>query len=266
MFSLGFFNPADSNARGHGPRYALIWAQVALSKSFLVGSLPNSWHLLRRRSSAQAFFSSGVTCIPPFQWRGHHEKQKSATHLSASTDKLGCTLLSKRGKPDRHGRLSDLWQGPNTAMDGCSGFSPDHQTASISNIQLACGLHRRGYPCRRINAWPAVQQKLRHSLRNAAAVFPQQKITGSVLADPCAFLHSSSSPDLRIVSSHIAFSGFPNDRLSSNVGASTHTVAVPSGILTRLSILLRGCYRIRRHLNGIFTCVYDTRLLSNCQS
>ena len=141
-------------------------------------------------------------------------------------------------------------------MDGCSGFSPDHQTASISNIQLACGLHRRGYPCRRINAWPAVQQKLRHSLRNAAAVFPQQKITGSVLADPCAFLHSSSSPDLRIVSSHIAFSGFPNDRLSSNVGASTHTVAVPSGILTRLSILLWGCYRIHRHLNGIFTCEY----------
>ena len=28
---------------------------------------------------------------------------------------------------------------PNTAMDGCSGFSPDHHTASISNIQLVCG-------------------------------------------------------------------------------------------------------------------------------
>jgi len=36
--------------------------------------------------------------------------------------------------------------------------------------------------------------------RNAAAVFPQQKITGSVLADPCAFPHLSSSPDLRITS------------------------------------------------------------------
>ena len=84
--------------------------------------------------------------------------------------------------------------------------------------------------------------------------FSATKITGSVLADPCAFPHSSSSPDLRIVSSHIAFSGFPNDRLSSNVGASTHTVAVPSGILTRFSILLRRCYRIRRHSNGIFTC------------
>ena len=40
-FFLGFFSPADSNVRGHGPRYALIWAQVALSKSFFVGVLPN---------------------------------------------------------------------------------------------------------------------------------------------------------------------------------------------------------------------------------
>ena len=65
-----------------------------------------------------------------------------ATYLSSSTDKLGCTLLSKRDRPNRCGRLSDLWQGgmPNTAMDGCSGFSPDHLTASISNIQLVCGL------------------------------------------------------------------------------------------------------------------------------
>ena len=35
----------------------------------------------------------------------------------------------------------------------------------------------------------------------AAAVFPQQKITGSVLADPCVFPHLSSSSDLRILSS-----------------------------------------------------------------
>ena len=37
--------------------------------------------------------------------------------------------------------------------------------------------------------------------RVAAAVFPQQKITGSVLADPCVFPHLSSSSDLRILSS-----------------------------------------------------------------
>ena len=74
--------------------------------------------------------------------------------------------------------------------------------------------------------------------RVAAAVFPQQKTTEPVLADPCVLPHLSSSPDLRIISSHTAFSDFSNDRLSSNVGASTHTVAVPSGIHTRFSILL----------------------------
>ena len=42
FFSLGGFSPADSNARGQGPRYALIWAQVALSKSFFVGIRPSS--------------------------------------------------------------------------------------------------------------------------------------------------------------------------------------------------------------------------------
>ena len=73
--------------------------------------------------------------------------------------------------------------------------------------------------------------------------------------------HLSSSPDLRIISSHTAFSDFSNDRLSSNVGASTHTVAVPSGTCTRFSILLWCCYHIHKHSNGIFTCevsIHDT--------
>ena len=113
-------------------------------------------------------------------------KQKSATHLSASTDKLGCTLLSKRERPDRCGRLSDFWQMPNTAMDGCSGFSPDHLAASISNIQLVCEKAKScSNPTNRV----------------AAAVFPQQKSHRPVLADPCVFPHLSSSSDLRILSS-----------------------------------------------------------------
>ena len=37
--------------------------------------------------------------------------------------------------------------------------------------------------------------------RAAAAVFPQQKTTGSVLADPSVLPHLSSSSDLRILSS-----------------------------------------------------------------
>ena len=48
--------------------------------------------------------------------------------------------------------------------------------------------------------------------------------------------------------------GSSNDRLSPCTAASTHTVAVPSGIHTWFPILLWGCYRVHRHLNGIFTC------------
>ena len=47
------------------------------------------------------------------------------------------------------------------------------------------------------------QQKSRNDPTNrvAAAVFPQQKTTESVLADSCVFPHLSSSSDLRILSS-----------------------------------------------------------------
>ena len=55
---------------------------------------------------------------------------------------------------------------------------------------------------RGIYAWTVTTKKLQQpAFRVAAAVFPQQKITGSVLADPSVFPHLSSSPDLRIVSS-----------------------------------------------------------------
>ena len=60
---------------------------------------------------------------------------------------------------------------PNTAMDGCSGFPPDHLTASISIIQLSA----------------QKQNAAATPYWAAAAVFPQQKITESVLADPCVF-------------------------------------------------------------------------------
>ena len=71
----------------------------------------------------------------------------------------------------------------------------------ISNIQLGCALHRRGYPCEEdLSHGRRYRKSCGTPERNAAAVFPQQKITGSVLADPCAFPHLSSSPDLRIVS------------------------------------------------------------------
>ena len=99
------------------------------------------------------------------------------------------------------------------------------------------------------------QQKCRGSpaIRLPRPFFRSKKSQAPYLQTLVFSPHLSSSPGLRIISSHTAFSGFPNDRLSSNVGVSTHTVAVPSGILTRFSILLRGCYHSRRHSNGIFT-------------
>ena len=101
-------------------------------------------------------------------------------------------------------------------MDGCSGFSPDHHTASISNIQLAAdcdhpgnqrirGAIRTGGHSKKAAATPT---------RAAAAVFPQQKTTESVLADSCVFPHLSSSSDLRIISSVRPSQETPNDQLS----------------------------------------------------
>ena len=83
-------------------------------------------------------------------------------------------------------------------MDGCSGISPDHLTVPISNIQLVCGMRFPGQSCRGSRPENA---KLQQPKGAAAAVFPQQKTTGSVLADPCVLPRLSSSSDLRIISS-----------------------------------------------------------------
>ena len=62
---------------------------------------------------------------------------------------------------------------------------------------------RPGNPCRRGNPHADGHSKKAAATlyRAAAAVFPQQKTTGSVLADPSVFPHLSSSSDLRILSS-----------------------------------------------------------------
>ena len=143
-------------------------------------------------------------------------------------------------------------------MDGCSGFPPDSQTASIK--QYSVGL--RAVTARAISRSRGMRptqtvtaKKLQQPHTGPLQPFFRNKKPQAPYLQTLVFLpHLSSSPGLRIISSHTAFSGFPNDRLSSCVGASTHTVAVPSGILTRFSILLRRCYRIHRHSNGIFTC------------
>ena len=146
---------------------------------------------------------------------------------------------------------------PNTAMDGCSGFSPDHHTASISNIQLAADCDRQGN--QRIRGKDPHRRSQQKSCSNptnrvAAAVFPQQKTTGSVLADPSVFTSFKQFFWLTHPKLHTAFSGLTQWPTFVKCGASTHTAAVPSGILTRFSILLWCCYHIHKHLNGIFTC------------
>ena len=146
---------------------------------------------------------------------------------------------------------------PNTAMDGCSGFSPDHHTASISNIQLVCGPWPPGQSVQKGESTRRRSQQKSCSNptnRVAAAVFPQQKTTGSVLADPSVFTSFKQFFWLTHPKLHTAFSGLTQWPTFVKCGASTHTAAVPSGILTRFSILLWCCYHIHKHLNGIFTC------------
>ena len=204
-FSLGCFNPADSKARGHGPRYALIWAQVALSKSFFVGSLPSSLHLQRRRSSAQAFFSSGVTCIPPLPFCGLTAKKKAQPICpQVRTNQAALSCQSVIDPNDRPGSLTHGIKAAKHSNGRLFRFltgSPRPIVSAIFNWSAGCD--RQGYPCGRGNP-----QADGHSKKAAAGpsgplqpFFRNKKITGSVLADPCVFPHLSSSPDLRIISS-----------------------------------------------------------------
>ena len=81
-------------------------------------------------------------------------------------------------------------------MDGCFGFAPNHLFASIIyflQAAAAVGTMKRGASC------SSCSKKAAAPLKDAATVFPQQKLPRAVLA-ASVFLHSSSSPDLRIVS------------------------------------------------------------------
>ncbi len=124
-------------------------------------------------------------------------------------------------------------------------YSVGLRTVTVQTIRAEGGIHTQTVTAKKL------QQPYKESLQ---PFFRNKKPQNPYLQILVFLPHLSSSPDLRIISSHTAFSDFSNDRLSSNVGASTHTVAVPSGIHTRFSILLWGCYRVHRHLNGIFTC------------
>ena len=106
-------------------------------------------------------------------------------------------------------------------MDGCSGFPPDSQTASIkqysvglravtvSAIRAEGGIHTQTVTAKKA-ATTLQTESLQPFFRNKK---PQVPYLQTLVFLP----HLSSSSDLRILSSHTAFSGFPNDRLSSCV-------------------------------------------------
>ena len=115
---------------------------------------------------------------------------------------------------------------------------------------------------------PQPQRKMRHlrSIETPQPFFRNKKSQVPYLQILVFLPHLSSSPDLRILNFVL-----PSRRSLQWLAFALHkisafTVAVPSGICTRFSILLRGCYHIRRHSNGIFTCTHRiplTRLFVN---
>ena len=100
----------------------------------------------------------------------------------------------------------------------------------------------------------------------AAAVFPQQKITGSVLADPCVLPHLSSSSDSRILSSTqpSQVSPMTDFRQVWHLHAySGGTVRDSHPVFYSLAVLLPHPQALKWN---IYLRIYDTRLWCNCQS
>ena len=72
-------------------------------------------------------------------------------------------------------------------MDGCSGFTPDHHTVPIKQYSVGLRAVTAGAIVQGAHADGHSKKAAATRTRAAAAVFPQQKTTGSVLADPCVF-------------------------------------------------------------------------------
>ena len=64
-------------------------------------------------------------------------------------------------------------------MDGCSGFSPDHLSASKSNIQFSCGYDHPGNPAEGgIRRQMAIVKKLQRPQRSLQPIFRNKKSYG----------------------------------------------------------------------------------------
>lgn len=131
---------------------------------------------------------------------------------------ISAALPIKVSRPKDTAKLAGLWLAPNTGMDGCSGFAPDCFLPYLLRYEIKlCGLLPEGLSqsARGSHFGNREQQKNCSTPKDAAAVFRNK--------DHIPYLQAwrkkhrmSSSPDWRFSGFCIAFSGFPNDRLSSN--------------------------------------------------
>ena len=131
--------------------------------------------------------------------------KKSATYLSSSTDKLGCTLLSKRDKPNQHGWLSDLWQGD---AKHSNGRLFRFLTGSPYRIDKQYSVGLRAVTVRAIRAEGGIHtqtvtaKKLQQPYTGPLQPFFRNKKPQVPYLQTLVFLpHLSSSSDLRILSS-----------------------------------------------------------------
>ena len=151
-------------------------------------------------------------------------------------------------------------------MDGCSGFSPDHLSASKSNIQFSCGYDHPGNPAEGgIRRQMAIVKKLQRPQRSLQPIFRNKKSQAPYLQTLVFSPRLSSSPDLRIISfvrpSRISpMTGF---RLAQNLLAhSGGTVRDLHPVIYSLVALLPQPQALKRNINfavSIYDCVGNVK-------
>ena len=158
-------------------------------------------------------------------------------------DTAGSLTYGKGDAKHSNGRLFRFLTGSPYRID--KQYSVGLRAVTVRAIRAEGGIHTQTVTAK--NCSNPSKESLQPFFRN-------KKITGSVLADPSVFTSFKQFFWLTHPKLHTAFSGLTQWPTFVKCGASTHTAAVPSGILTRFSILLWCCYHIHKHLNGIFTC------------
>lgn len=196
----------------------MIREQVAQSKSAFLGNRPSSFCFCLKSSSAQALFSSDTTCIPPFGFfAAHHTKRCSRSPRLRTIP--AAPFQSKCGKPkDTAGSLADgLRQTQEWTV------APD--SYRIATLCIFCDMDLNARVCSRKGNHKAQggyalatgnRKNGCSAQKGAAADFPQQKPPHPVLAGVAKVTSHEQFSWLTLQRFNQAFSGFPNDRLSSH--------------------------------------------------